>query len=84
MSYSSLEAFDATFKLSQRDILQYFDTAASWDATTADPTPWDNAPKDKKSPRRRRHRQYYSKVTDKDHDLLHSCFCKDPYCPTHK
>ena len=82
MSYSSLEAFDSTFKLSQRDILQYFDTSASWDSTSTDPTPWDNAPKvHKKS--RRRHRQFYSKPSDKDHDLLHSCFCRDLYCPTH-
>src|SRR5712671_5986800 len=64
MSYSSLEAFDATFKLSQRDILQYFDTSASWDSTAVDPTsPWDNSPKNTKS--RRRHRLRTSKRTDK-------------------
>src|SRR5712672_458036 len=81
-SYSFLEAFDTTFKLSQRDILQYFDTSASWDSTAVDPTsPWDNSPKNIKS--QRRHRLRTSKRTDKDHDLLHHCFCEDLYCPTH-
>src|SRR5712672_2021907 len=80
--YSSLKAFDATFELSQRDILQYFDTSASWDSTAVDPTsPWDNSLKNTKS--QRRHRLRTSKRTDKDHDLLHHCFCEDPYCPTH-
>ena len=81
MSYSSLEAFDTTFKLSDRDILQYFDTSATWGSSTTDPTPWDNVPKTSK--RQRRHRLRYSTSTDKDHDLLHSCFCKDQYCRTH-
>ena len=82
MSYSSLEAFDATFKLSQRDILQYFDSSASWDSTATDPTdPWDNSPKRTKC--QRPHHLRISKRSDKDHDLLHHCFCKDLDCPTH-
>jgi hypothetical protein len=82
MSYSSLEAFDRTFKLSDWDILQYFDTSASWDSTAVDPTtPWDNAPKNIKH--QCCHHLHYSKGTDKDHNLLHSCFCKDLYCLIH-
>src|SRR5712672_1861997 len=82
ISYSSLKAFDATFKLSQRDILQYFDTSASWDSTAVDPTsPWDNSPK--KTKFQCCHRLRTSKRADKDHDLLHHCFCKDLYCPVH-
>ena len=81
MSYSSLEAFDTTFKLSDRDILQYFDTSATWGSTAVDPTPWDNVPKTSK--RQCRHRLRYSTSADKDYDLLHSCFCKDQYCRTH-
>jgi hypothetical protein len=48
MSYSSLNAFNLTFKLSDQDILQYFNTSASWGTTTTDPTPWDNTPKNNK------------------------------------
>jgi hypothetical protein len=82
MSYSSLEAFNATFKLSQRDILQYFDSSASWDSTAIDPTsPWDNSPK--KAKHQCRHRLCTSKHADKDHHLLHHCFCSDLYCPTY-
>src|SRR5712672_4360501 len=79
-SYSALEAFDATFKLSQRDILQYFDTSASWDSTAVDPTsPWDNSPKNTKS--QRRHRLRTSERTDKNHDLLHTASAKTPTAP---
>ena len=82
MSYSSLEAFDQTFKLSDRDILQYFDTSASWDSTAVDPTePWNNSPK--KTKHQHPHCLRTSKRGDKDHDLLYRCFCKDLDCPTH-
>jgi hypothetical protein len=81
-SYSSLKAFSTTFKLSERDILQYFDTTASWDSTTVDPTnPWNNAPK--RTKHQHPHRLRTSKRSDKNHDLLHRCFCKDLNCPTH-
>src|SRR5882762_7632507 len=82
MSYSSLKAFSATFKLSERDILQYFDSSASWDSTAIDPTsPWDNSPK--KTKHQHHHHLCTSNRTDKDHYLLHHCFCKDLYCPIH-
>src|SRR5882762_5915819 len=82
-AYSSLEAFSSTFKLSNRDILQYLDTTASWDSTAVDPTdPWNNAPK--RAKHQRPHRLRTSKRGDKDHDLLHRCFCKDLYCPIHQ
>ena len=82
MSYSSLEAFDATFKLSQRDILQYFNTSASWNSTAIDPAePWNNSPK--RTKHQRPHRLCTSKRSDNNHDLLHRCFCKDLDCLTH-
>jgi hypothetical protein len=81
-TYSSLEIFSSTFKLSDRDILQYFDTTASWDSPAVDTTdPWNNAPK--RTKHQRPHRLRTSKRGDKDHDLLHRCFCKDHDCPTH-
>jgi hypothetical protein len=68
MSSSPFEVFATTFKLSQRDILQYFDTKADWTELPK--------PKNRRSQRQK-------KPPINDHALTHSFFCKDYSCRFH-